>query len=110
HWLRDRGDTSRAQRIAGAAFGIRLTSAAVVYLSQVVLARWMGGFEFGVYIYVWTWVLLAGELIHLGLPLAAQRFIPQYRAAASQDELRGFVFGARRVAFAFSTAVMLVGA
>ena len=41
-WLADAGHSSLAQRVAGAAFLIRVASAAVIYLSQVLLARWMG--------------------------------------------------------------------
>ena len=50
----------------------------LIYLSQILLARWMGSFEFGIYVYVWTWVLLIGDLADLGLASAAQRFIPEY--------------------------------
>ncbi len=61
-WLADDSDRSLAQRIAGAAFLIRVASAgARSIVSQVLLARWMGSFEFGVYVYVWTWVLLIGD-------------------------------------------------
>ena len=55
-WRGDRSDRSVAQRIAGAAFLIRVASAGIVYLGQVLLARWMGSFEFGIYVYVWTLV------------------------------------------------------
>ena len=77
-WLADHSDNSRAQRAAGTAFLIRVASAALVYLTQVLFARWMGSFEFGIYVYVWTWVLLLGGLVDLGLATAAQRFIPEY--------------------------------
>src|SRR4029079_19084089 len=77
-WLTDHSDRSRAQRAAGTAFLIRVASAALVYLTQVLLARWMGSFEFGVYVYVWTWVLLLGGMIDFGLASSAQRFIPEY--------------------------------
>ena len=74
--LRGNGDHAVTTRVAGAAYVIRVASAGAVYFSQVVLARWMGNVEFGIYVYVWTWVLLAADVIHLGLPLAAQRLIP----------------------------------
>lgn len=109
-WLRDTRDHSLAQRVAGAAYAIRVASAMVVYLSQVVLARWMGNSEFGIYVYVWTWVLLVGDIIHLGLPLAAQRLIPSYNAANSHDSLRGFAFGAWRLALGCSVAGAVAGA
>lgn len=111
--LRDRlagGEHSLARRVAGFAFIIRAASAAAVYLSQIVLARWMGGFEFGIYVTVWTWVLLAGDIIHLGLPLAAQRFIPEYTAAEATDRLRGFILGIRGIALACATALAGIGA
>ena len=65
------------QRLAGTVFILRVASAMLAYMSQVLLARWMGGFEFGIYVYVWTWVLLIGQTLDLGLGIAAQRFIPE---------------------------------
>lgn len=110
HWLSDNGDTSIAQRVAGAAFTIRVISAATVYLSQVVLARWMGSNAFGVYVYVWTWVLLLGDVMHLGLPMAAQRFIPEYKASDADSALRGFVLGIRWLALIGGGSAALLGA
>jgi hypothetical protein len=74
----DGSDSSLVRRLAGAAFLIRVVSAALTFVSQILLARWMGGYEFGIYIYGWTWVLLIGGMVDLGLGSAAQRFIPQY--------------------------------
>ena len=54
----------------------------------------MGSFEFGIYVYVWTWVLLFGQLLDLGLATAAQRFIPEYRERGQLALLRGFVSAA----------------
>jgi hypothetical protein len=69
------GEHASTQRMAGTAFIIRVAGAAVIYLSQVLLARWMGSFEFGTYVYAWTWLLLVGDIVHLGLPLTAQRVV-----------------------------------
>jgi O-antigen/teichoic acid export membrane protein len=109
-WLRDRSDNSLAQRAAGMAFVIRVASAAAAYFAQVVLARWMGGFEFGIYMYVWSWVLLIGDVVHLGLPLAAQRFIPEYTVAKSPEKLRGFIAGASWMVVGFGVAAMVIAA
>jgi O-antigen/teichoic acid export membrane protein len=81
-----------------------------VFLSQILLARWMGSFEFGTYVYVWTWVLLVGDLVHLGVPLTGQRFIPQYTQRQSFDDLRGYLIGSRWLTFAAATAAALLGA
>ena len=94
-WMTDHSDRSRAQRAAGTAFLIRVVSAALVYLTQALLARWMGSFEFGVYVYVWTWVLLLGGMIDFGLASSAQRFIPEYTGTRQLELLRGFLSGSR---------------
>src|SRR2546429_183975 len=109
-WLADHSDRSRAQRAAGAAFLIRVASAALVYLTQVLLARWMGSFEFGVYVYVWTWVLLLGGVIDFGLASSAQRFIPEYAGLKQLDLLRGFLSGARWIVVGLATAWALIAA
>jgi O-antigen/teichoic acid export membrane protein len=109
-WLADHSDRSRAQRAAGTAFLIRVASAALVYLTQVVLARWMGSFEFGVYVYVWTWVLLLGGVVDFGLASSAQRFIPQYTGLKQFALLRGFLSGSRWIVLAIATAWALLGA
>jgi len=103
-WLKDSSDNSVTQRVASAAFLIRVGSAALIYLSQIVFARWMGRTEFGIYVYVWTWVLLIGQALDLGLATAAQRFIPEYTGTARLDMLRGFLSGSRWLVVAMATA------
>lgn len=107
-WVGGESHHALARRMAGAAFAIRFISAAFVYLSQILLARWMGGAEFGLYVYVWTWVLLVGDLIHLGLASAAQRFIPAYTQEKAFDLLRGFLSGSRLVVLICATAAGFV--
>src|SRR5262245_33998538 len=103
-WCHDGSDRSAARRIAGGAFLIRVVSAGIIYLSQVLLARWMGRFEFGIYVYVWSWVGFLGMLSPIGLAYSAQRFIPEYRAHKDYDGLRGFLRGSRRCRSSWSTA------
>jgi O-antigen/teichoic acid export membrane protein len=107
-WLKDRSDRSITQRMAGTAFLIRVFSAALIYLSQVFLARWIGTHEFGIYVYVWTWVLMVGDMADLGLATSAQRFIPQY-ASKSLDLLRGFLSRSRWIAAASATTIAGIG-
>jgi O-antigen/teichoic acid export membrane protein len=101
----DGSDSSLVRRLAGAAFLIRLVSAAIAFVSQILLARWMGGFEFGVYVYAWTWVLLIGGMADLGLASAAQRFIPEYTEHKQFALLRGFLSGSRWLALLIAAAV-----
>jgi O-antigen/teichoic acid export membrane protein len=109
HWLTDRGDTSLAQRVASTAFLIRITAAILAFGSQVLLARWMGGHEFGVFVYVSTWVMVIGGIADLGLASSAQRFIPQYSEKGAFALLRGFLFASRWLGFAIAVVAALAG-
>jgi O-antigen/teichoic acid export membrane protein len=108
--LADRSDSRLAQLVAGKVFLVRVGSAMLALASQVLLARWMGRFEFGIYIYVWTWVLMIGALSDFGLSSAARRFIPEYTELKSLDRLRGFLTGSRWLAFGVATGIGIAGA
>ena len=109
-FLAETSDSRLAQLFAGKVFLVRLGSAMLALASQVLLARWMGSFEFGIYIYVWTWVLMVGALSDVGLSSAARRFIPEYTEFKSPERLRGFLTGSRWLAFAIASAIGAVGA
>src|SRR5436309_9363622 len=102
------GEASVTRRLAGTIFIIRLVSAALAYLSQILLARWMGGSEYGVYVYVWTWVLLFGSMMDFGISVSAQKIIPEYRTRGEHALLRGFLAGSRWMTFVVSTVLALL--
>lgn len=105
------GETDRAQlqREALLAFTVRVLSAGILYLSQIVLARWMGDYEYGVYVFVWTWVLVLGGLSNLGLASAMIRLVPEYRERGEFDLLRGLLRDGRLLVFAASSMVAGIG-
>jgi O-antigen/teichoic acid export membrane protein len=107
--MNDHGDRSLAQRVASAAFLIRVLAAGLAFASQVLLARWMGTFEFGIYVYVFTWLMVIGAVVDVGLASAAQRFIPQYSEKGAWSQLRGFLSGSRWLAFWFAMVVSIAG-
>jgi O-antigen/teichoic acid export membrane protein len=98
-------DASVTRRLAGAILVIRVVSAALAYLAQILLARWMGGSDYGVYVYVWTWVLLLGCMLDLGIAPSAQKIIPEYRTSGDHALLRGFLSGSRWMALIVSSLV-----
>ena len=108
--LANKSESRIAQLLAGKAFFVRVASAGLALVSQVFLARWMGSFEFGIFIYAWTWVLMIGALSDLGLSSAARRFIPEYAEYKAFDRLRGFLSGSRWLSFAIATAIGAIGA
>ncbi|AXK81801.1 flippase [Pseudolabrys taiwanensis] len=108
--LADKSESRLAQLVAGKVFLVRVASALLALVSQVLLARFMGAYEFGIYIYVWTWVLMIGALSDMGLSSAARRFIPEYTELKAFDHLRGFIAGSRWLAFGIASAIGAVGA
>src|SRR3954447_14079634 len=102
------GEASLTRRLAGTIFIIRVVSAALAYLAQILLARWMGGSDYGIYVYVWTWVLLLGSMMDLGISASAQKIIPEYRTRGEFDLLRGFLVGSRWMTFLISALVSLL--
>ena len=107
--LADNSDSRLAQLVAGQVFLVRVGSALIALASQVLLARWMGSFAFGVYIYAWTWVLMIGTVSDMGLSSSARRFIPEYTELKHFDLLRGFLSGSRWLAFGIASAIALAG-
>jgi O-antigen/teichoic acid export membrane protein len=101
----DSSDASVTRRLAGAILVIRVVSAALAYLAQILLARWMGGSDYGVYVYVWTWVLLLGSMLDFGIAPSAQKIIPEYRTSGDHALLRGFLSGSRWMALTVSSLV-----
>ena len=104
------GGRLRATRqMAGAAFTIRIAGAGIVFVSQALLARWMGGHAFGNYVYVWTWLVLLGDLFHFGLPLTAQRYVPSYTEAGALPLLRGYLKASRWIVFLIGAGAAAIG-
>jgi O-antigen/teichoic acid export membrane protein len=101
-------EASLTRRLAGTVFIIRVVSAMLAYLSQILLARWMGGSDYGVYVYVWTWVLLLGSMMDFGISVSAQKLIPEYRASGDHALLRGFLSGSRWMTLIVSSIVSLL--
>jgi O-antigen/teichoic acid export membrane protein len=105
--LRNLADRSHPQQAAAIAFLIRVAGAAIALLSQAALARWMDTYEFGIYAYVWTWVVLLGSLIDFGFATTAQRVIPEYTEHKALNLLRGFLVGSRWLVVAISSLLAL---
>ncbi|MET0710066.1 MAG: oligosaccharide flippase family protein, partial [Tardiphaga sp.] len=102
------GEAAVTRRLAGTIFLIRVVSAGLAYFSQILLARWMGGSDYGVYVYVWTWVLLLGSMMDFGISASAQKIVPEYRISGDYARLRGFLSGSRWLTGLASAMVALL--
>lgn len=103
-------DDARAQRTALIAFVVRVSSAFVLYATQVVFARMLGGFEYGIFVFVWACVLIIGGIASSGFPLSVARFIPEYTQKREFDLLRGILLTSRALPFLVSTSFALTAA
>jgi O-antigen/teichoic acid export membrane protein len=90
-------------------FGIRAASAALLFLTQIVLARWMGAAEYGIFVAAWTCVLVLGGLCGLGFSTAMMRLAPQYTANCDYASFHGLLSGGRLVAIVSSCAIAAAG-
>ncbi|MEM5470459.1 lipopolysaccharide biosynthesis protein [Hoeflea sp. AS60] len=99
--------TSVAQRMAMIAFAIRIFSAAIAFASQIILARLMGDFQYGVFVFVWVIAIILGNLSCLGFHTAVIRFLPQYRSAGADEAVLGLAVTAR--IFSMVSATLIAG-
>jgi len=96
-------EAAKAQRMSLVAFAIRVGSAGLAFLSQVVMARWTGSHEYGIYVFVWTAVLMLSDFSCLGFSTVVIRFLPQYVKDGDIDRLRGLLLGSRLFSLLFSS-------
>ncbi len=80
-----------ARRAAVIALVIRLVSAGLAYVVQVVFARLMGQYEYGVFGYTWVWFLVFSAISTLGFGDSPLRYVAQLRTRGEDDYLRGFI-------------------
>lgn len=74
--------TSISVRIAAAFVGLGL---------QVLLARFMALPDYGIYVILWTWVSVVGQIGVLGFYDSAARFIPRYGRRGNDAHLAGYL-------------------
>lgn len=107
--LFDSDERAKAQRDALLSFLIRVASAGIAYLSQAILARCIGTHDYGIYVFVWTWVLVLGGLSSLGLSNTTVRLLPFYSEKGEHGMARGLMHGGRAMALFAGTIVAGVG-
>ena len=89
--LRESGDFATVLRGAGLVLIIRILASAVGYASMILVARWMGSSEYGLYSFAIAWMTLLAYPATLGLPGAAVRFVAQYAAANDWQHVVGLM-------------------
>ena len=89
---------------------IRVAGASIAYILQILLAHWLGGFEYGIFAYAWVWVSMLSFLAPLGLNSAVVRFIPAYLSKQRWWRAKGIIHRSRSIVMAASLCFACVGA
>lgn len=103
------GDSAVSRRIAMFAFLIRVFSAAIAYFSQIFLARWMGEYDYGIYVSIWVGIVILGGIACLGFQTGVIRFISEYQTSGDNNLLRGSIKGALIWSIIGSTIMAALG-
>ena len=99
----------RVKRGGVAAFGIFVIGAGLTYCSQLLIARLVGADTFGIYAYVFAWMVVLAYFSALGFDVALLRFVPAYRAERAYSLLKGVIQYAERRAMAVSAGLVALG-
>lgn len=102
-------ENSASQRVALITFIIRVASAFIALVSQILLARWLGTFEYGIYVAVWVAVVILSTITCIGFPSAVVRFIGEYRERGQPELIHGVIRASMYISLLFSTFVAGVG-
>jgi O-antigen/teichoic acid export membrane protein len=103
-------DLGQVLRGVGVAMGIRVSATAISYLLMVFLARWLGAFDFGLYMFAIALVTLLMLPATLGLGIASVKFIPSYLARADWTAVRSLLQRSTELVFAASVVIALLAA
>jgi len=89
-----RGDSAGALLARGAAgtFGVNVVSAGVGFAAQVVLANLLGKAQYGLFVYVVSWLTVVQLLAVLGYDKTVLRYLAAYRKQGDWPQFRGLLF------------------
>ena len=91
-------------------FAIRILGAGLTYASMILLARWLGAHDFGIYAYVLVIVTLLGIAFSFGFNSSGVRFVASYLARNRLRRLSGFLSFSHKVVAALALLGALAGA
>jgi O-antigen/teichoic acid export membrane protein len=94
---------------AAQVLAIRVLGAGLTYASMVLLARWLGSHNFGIYAYVLVIVTLLGLAFSFGFNSSGLRFVSSYLAQGKLRRLSGFLQQSHKIVLLLSVLGSLTG-
>jgi O-antigen/teichoic acid export membrane protein len=99
---------SLERRLAGGvagSFGLRLAVTAFAFFTHLLLARFLGAAEYGVYVYALAWVSFLGVLSLTGLERLLIREVAANQAESAWGAMRGLLSWSNRVVLTLSVII-----
>jgi O-antigen/teichoic acid export membrane protein len=103
-------DFSRMLRGSAFIFGYRVSGAGIAFLTQILLARWMGASELGIYVLGFSWLVTLSAISVAGFNGASMRFVGHGLAHDDHGYIWGFVRRARQIVLAISLVISIFAA
>jgi O-antigen/teichoic acid export membrane protein len=100
---------SRLARGGVTAFFVYGVGFGLTYCSQLIIARVVGVDTYGVYAYVFAWMVVLAYFSALGFDVGLLRFVAAYEAERAWPLLRGVIQYAQRRALLVGISVILLG-
>ena len=107
--LSSEDENATSQRVALITFIIRVISAFIALVSQILLARWLGTFEYGIYVAIWVAVIILSTITCVGFPSAVVRFVAEYRERKQPHLIHGVIRASMYISMLISTLFALLG-
>ena len=100
---------NRVARGGVTAFFVYGVGFALTYCSQLIIARVVGVDTYGVYAFVFAWMVVLAYFSALGFDVGLLRFVPAYQAERAWPLLQGVIQYAQRRAMLVGLCVILLG-
>jgi O-antigen/teichoic acid export membrane protein len=100
---------SRVARGGITAFFVYAAGFGLTYFSQLAIARIVGVDTYGVYAYVFAWMVVLAYFSALGFDVGLLRFVPTYEAERAWPLLQGVIQYAQRRAAFVGLSVIFIG-
>ncbi|MEM6613644.1 MAG: flippase [Cyanobacteria bacterium P01_C01_bin.72] len=100
---------SRFVRQIVSSFGLRVTYTGCTFLTSLLLARFLGATEFGIYSYAFAWSYLLGVLSTVGLDSLLVREVAVYQNSGNWGMLRGILRWANLISLCCSIVIAVCG-
>lgn len=93
-------------------FVCRVAGAGLAFLTQLLLARWMGAHELGIYVYAFSWLIILTVVVGIGYEAASFRIIGKALMEKRLDIIKGYIVRGRQILFTtglISTLLIVTG-